>query len=65
MITHNDDFSRPVFRLFVKRKQRIHLGGKNRKERPNIGGASAGGRNGAPSRKGCVANGLMTKVSSK
>ena len=38
---------------------------KNRNERPNVGGVSIRCRNGAPSRKGCVANGQMTKASNK
>ena len=35
---------------------------KKRKERPNVGGVSVRSRNGAPSRKGCVVNGKMTKA---
>ena len=35
---------------------------KQRNDHPNIGGVSIY-RNGAPSRKGCVINGLMTKAS--
>ena len=38
---------------------------KKRNERPNVGGASIRSRNGAPSRKGCVVNGQMTKASNK
>ena len=42
---------------------------KKRNERPNVGGVSIrsrnGARNGAPSRKGCVDNGQMTKASNK
>ena len=38
---------------------------KKRKERPNVGGVSIKSRNGAPSRKGCVVNGEMTKKSTK
>ena len=39
---------------------------KKRNERPNVGGvAMIRSRNGAPSRKGCVVNGQMTKASSK
>ena len=38
---------------------------KKRNERPNVGGASIRSRNGAPSRKRCVANGQMTKDSNK
>ena len=38
---------------------------KKRIERPNVGGVSIRSRNGAPSRKGCVVNGQMTKASSK
>ena len=34
---------------------------KGRNERPNVGGVSTRSRNGAPSRKGCMANGQMTK----
>ena len=33
---------------------------RKRYQRPNVGGASIGSRNGAPSRKGCVVNGQMT-----
>ena len=36
-----------------------------RHERPNVGGISIRSRNGAPSRKGCVVNGQMTKASNK
>ena len=35
---------------------------KKRNERPNVGGVSIRSRNGAPSRKGCVANGQKTKA---
>ena len=38
---------------------------KKRNERPNVGGVSIRSRNGAPSRKGCVINGQMTKTSHK
>ena len=38
---------------------------KKRKERPNVGGVSIRSRNGAPSRKGCVVNGQITKASNK
>ena len=38
---------------------------KKRNERPNVGGVSIRSRNGAPSRKGCVVNGQMTKASNK
>ena len=38
---------------------------KKRTGRPNVGGVSTRGRNGAPSRKGCVVNGQMTKASTK
>ena len=38
---------------------------KKRNERPNVGGVSIRSRNGAPSRKGCVVNGQMTKASKK
>ena len=36
-----------------------------RNEHPNVGGVSLRSRNGAPSRKGCVVNGQMTKASNK
>ena len=36
---------------------------KKRDERPKVGGVSSRSRNSAPSRKGCVANGQMAKVS--
>ena len=36
---------------------------KKRNERPNVGGVSIRNGNGAPSRKGCVVNGQMTKAS--
>ena len=38
---------------------------KKRNERPNVGGVSVRSRNGAPSGKGCVVNGQMTKASNK
>ena len=38
---------------------------KKRDERQNVGGVSLRSRNGAPSRKGRVVNGLMTKASNK
>ena len=38
---------------------------KQRSERPIVGGVSIRSRNGAPSRKGYVVNGQMTKASSK
>ena len=38
---------------------------KKRNERPNVGGDSIRGRNGAPSRKGCVVNGQMIKARDK
>ena len=38
---------------------------KKRDERPNVGGVSTRGSNGAPSGKGCVVNGQMTKASNK
>ena len=38
---------------------------KKRNGRPNVGGVSIRSRNGAPSRKGCVVNGQMTKASNK
>ena len=38
---------------------------KKRDERPNVGGVSVRSRNGAPSRKGCVVNGHVTRASNK
>ena len=38
---------------------------KKRNKRLNVGGVTTRGRNGAPSRKGCVVNGQMTKASKK
>ena len=38
---------------------------KKRNERPNVGGVSIRSASGAPSRKGCVVNGQMTKASNK
>ena len=38
---------------------------KKRNERANVGGVSIRSRNGAPSRKGCVVNGQMTKAINK
>ena len=38
---------------------------KRRSEGPNVGGVSVRSRNGAPSRKGCVVHGQMTKASNK
>ena len=38
---------------------------KKGNERPNVGGVSIRSRNGAPSRKGCVVDGQMTKASNK
>ena len=38
---------------------------KKRNDRPNVGGASVGGRNGAPSQKECAVSGQMTKASNK
>ena len=38
---------------------------KQRIERPIVGGVSIWSRNGAPSRKGCVVTGQMTKASNK
>ena len=39
---------------------------KKHNERPNVGGVSISCRNGgAPSRKGCVVNGQMTKASNE
>ena len=38
---------------------------KKRDEHPNVGGVSSRSRNGAPSRKGYVVNGHMTKASNK
>ena len=39
------------------------LDGKKLSERPSFGGVFTRGKNGAPSRKGCVANGQMTNAS--
>ena len=39
--------------------------GKKRNELQNVGGVSIRSRNGAPSRKGCVVDGQMTKPSNK
>ena len=49
-------------KVSIKKKQNKE---KKRIERPNVGGVSIRSRNGAPSRKGCVVNGQMTKVSNK
>ena len=38
---------------------------KQRNERPTVGDVSIRSRNGAPSRKGCVVNGQMTKAGNK
>ena len=38
---------------------------KKRNERPNVGGVSIRGRNGAPSRRGCVVDGQRMKASNK
>ena len=38
---------------------------KQRIARPNVGGVSTRSRNGAPSQKGCVVSGRMTKASNK
>ena len=38
---------------------------KKRNERPNVGRVSIRSRNGAPSRRGCVVNGQMTKERNK
>ena len=38
---------------------------KKRDEHPNLGGVFIRSRNGAPSRKGCVANGQRTNASNK
>ena len=38
---------------------------KKRTEHPHVGDVSIRSRNGAPSRKGCVVNGKMTKASNK
>ena len=38
---------------------------KKRDEGPNVGGVSIRSRNGAPSQKGCVVNGQITKASNK
>ena len=37
----------------------------NRKERPNVGGASTRSRNGARSRKGCAVNDPMSEARNK
>ena len=47
------------------RKQLLCSIWKKRNERPNVGGVSIWSRNGAPSRKGCMVNGHMTKASNK
>ena len=39
--------------------------GKKRSERPTVEDVSIRSRNGAPSRKGCVVNGQMTKASNE
>ena len=46
-------------------KQFLRSTWKKRNERPNVGGVSIRSRNGAPSRKGYVVNGQMTKASNK
>ena len=46
-------------------KQFLYNIWKKHNERPNVGGVSIRSRNGAPSRKGCVVNGQMTKASNK
>ena len=46
-------------------KQFLYCIWKKRNERPYVEGVSIGNRNGAPSRKGCVVNGKMTKASNK
>ena len=46
-------------------KQFLRSVWKKPNERPNVGGVSNRSRNGAPSRKGCVVNGQMTKASNK
>ena len=46
-------------------KQFLCIIWKNRNERPNVAGVSPRSRNGAPSCKGCVVNGQMTKASNK
>ncbi|CAM9741412.1 unnamed protein product [Laminaria digitata] len=38
---------------------------EKRNERPNVGGVSLRSWSGAPSRKGCVVNGQITKASNK
>ena len=38
---------------------------KKRNKRPNVGSVLIRSRNGAPSQKGCVVNGQMTKASNK
>ena len=47
------------------RKQFICSIWKKRTEHPNVGGVFIRSRNGAPSRKGSVVNGQMTKASIK
>ena len=39
--------------------------GRSVNARPNVGGISIRSRNGAPSRKGCVVSGQMTKANKK
>ena len=46
-------------------KKRLCIVWKQRNERSIVGGVSIRSRNGAPSRKGCVANAQMTKASNK
>ena len=42
-----------------------NIWGNKLNERPHVGGVSIRSGNGAPSRKGCVVNGQMTKASNK
>ena len=49
----------------ICKKFLCNICGKKRNERPNVGGISVGSSTGAPSRKGCVPNGPITKVSNK
>ena len=70
----SDCISRPI--LFSDRKIEIRSSesdriingltyGKKRHDRPDVGGVSITSWNGAPSRKVCVINGQMTKVSNE
>ena len=49
----------------ISKKFTCNMVWEKRNERPNVGGVSIRSRNGAPSRKGCVVNGQMTKASNK